>query len=72
MIDNSLASRYLQSLGSSCSKDKLLATELLILKTLDFKVNVLNPLSYVETFLEVLGKIFCHLIISLDYKPLLA
>ncbi|XP_062859665.1 cyclin N-terminal domain-containing protein 1 [Trichomycterus rosablanca] len=55
VIDNSSASRYLQSLGCSCHKDKLLESELIILKTLGFKVNVLNPLSYVETFLEVLG-----------------
>ncbi|XP_076856869.1 cyclin N-terminal domain-containing protein 1 isoform X2 [Brachyhypopomus gauderio] len=55
-IDYNSASRYLQSVGSSCHREKLLESELLILKTLDFKLIVPNPLSYVETLLEVI----CH------------
>ncbi|XP_060795441.1 cyclin N-terminal domain-containing protein 1 [Neoarius graeffei] len=55
VIDNSFALRYLQLVGIECSKEKILASELLILKTLDFRVNVPNPLSYAETLLEVLG-----------------
>ncbi|XP_072522836.1 cyclin N-terminal domain-containing protein 1 [Salminus brasiliensis] len=54
-VDNNSAARYLQSLGCSCPKDKLLESELLVLKTLDFRPNVPNPLLYVETLLEVLA-----------------
>ncbi|KAG9267387.1 cyclin N-terminal domain-containing protein 1 [Astyanax mexicanus] len=54
-VHNDSASRYLQSLGSSCPEEKLLETELLILKTLDFQLNMPNPLLYVETLLEVLA-----------------
>ncbi|MCI4384001.1 hypothetical protein PGIGA_G00033260 [Pangasianodon gigas] len=55
VIDNSSALRYLQLVGTDCPKEKILESELLILKTLDFRVNVPNPLSYAETLLEVLG-----------------
>ncbi|KAF4085438.1 hypothetical protein AMELA_G00117900 [Ameiurus melas] len=55
VIDNSSALRYLQLVGTDCPKQKILDSELLILKTLDFKVNIPNPLSYAETLLEVLG-----------------
>uniref|UniRef100_A0A4W4EA77 Cyclin N-terminal domain containing 1 n=1 Tax=Electrophorus electricus TaxID=8005 RepID=A0A4W4EA77_ELEEL len=55
VIDNNSASRYLQSVGSNCAREKLIESELLILKTLDFKLSVPNPLSYVETLLDVLG-----------------
>ncbi|KAL7857310.1 hypothetical protein SRHO_G00162090 [Serrasalmus rhombeus] len=54
-VNNNSASQYLQSLGSSCPKETLLESELFILKTLDFQLNVPNPLLYVETLLEVLG-----------------
>ncbi|XP_017550608.1 cyclin N-terminal domain-containing protein 1 isoform X2 [Pygocentrus nattereri] len=54
-VNNNSASQYLQSLGSSCPKETLLESELLILKTLDFQLNVPNPLLYVETLLDVLG-----------------
>ncbi|KAL6474984.1 hypothetical protein MHYP_G00160240 [Metynnis hypsauchen] len=57
-VDNNSASRYLQSLGSSCPKETLLESELLILKTLDFQLNIPNPLLYVEILLEVLGEPF--------------
>ncbi|XP_060719851.1 cyclin N-terminal domain-containing protein 1 [Tachysurus vachellii] len=55
VIDNSSALRYLRLVGSDCPKEKILESELLILKTLDFRVNVPNPLSFAETVLEVLG-----------------
>ncbi|KAF7705166.1 cyclin N-terminal domain-containing protein 1 [Silurus meridionalis] len=55
VIDNNSALRYLQSVGTDCPKEKILESELLILKTLDFSVNVPNPLLYAETLLEVLG-----------------
>ncbi|KAI4871584.1 hypothetical protein NFI96_033668, partial [Prochilodus magdalenae] len=54
-VDNNSASTYLQSLGKSCPREKLLESELFILKTLDFQLSVPNPLLYVETLLEVLG-----------------
>ncbi|KAM9463065.1 cyclin N-terminal domain-containing protein 1 [Clarias gariepinus] len=55
VIDNSSALKYLQTVGTDCPKEKILESELLILKTLDFRVNVPNPLVYTETLLEVLG-----------------
>ncbi|XP_027019113.2 cyclin N-terminal domain-containing protein 1 [Tachysurus fulvidraco] len=55
VIDNRSALRYLRLVGSDCPKEKILESELLILKTLDFRVNVPNPLSFAETLLEVLG-----------------
>ncbi|KAK3529203.1 hypothetical protein QTP70_021426, partial [Hemibagrus guttatus] len=55
VIDNSSALRYLHLVGTDCPKEKILESELLILKTLDYRVNVPNPLSYAETLLEVLG-----------------
>ncbi|KAJ8379028.1 hypothetical protein AAFF_G00231970 [Aldrovandia affinis] len=45
----------MQSIGQSYSKETLLESELLILKTLNFCISVPNPLMYVETLLEVLG-----------------
>ncbi|XP_066519807.1 cyclin N-terminal domain-containing protein 1 isoform X2 [Hoplias malabaricus] len=54
-LDNRSVSGLLHSLGISCPKQKLLKSELLILKTLDFQLSVPNPLLYVETLLEVLG-----------------
>ncbi|TSL75273.1 Serine/threonine-protein kinase WNK4 [Bagarius yarrelli] len=52
VVDNDSASRYLQM---EFPKKKILESELLILKTLDYRLNVPNPLSYAETLLEVLG-----------------
>ncbi|XP_030630927.1 cyclin N-terminal domain-containing protein 1 [Chanos chanos] len=55
VIDNNAAMEFLHSVGRTCSKEKLMESELLILKTLDFNLNLPNPLSYVETLLEILG-----------------
>lgn len=49
--------RFLQAVNYPSSKEQLLDSEILILKTLDFNLNVPNPVMYVETLLEVLGKI---------------
>lgn len=57
MVNNDIAMRFLQAAGRPSSKQQLLDSEILILKTLHFNVNVPNPLTFVETLLEVLGKI---------------
>ncbi|XP_069560799.1 cyclin N-terminal domain-containing protein 1 [Brachyistius frenatus] len=55
MIDNITAARFLHSVGHSVSKQTIIESELLVLKGLEFRLNVLNPLTYVEILLEVLG-----------------
>ncbi|KAF3704185.1 Cyclin N-terminal domain-containing protein 1 [Channa argus] len=55
IINNSTAVHFLDSVGYCVSKQTLLETELMILKGLEFKLNVPNPLTYVEILLEVLG-----------------
>ncbi|XP_071319252.1 cyclin N-terminal domain-containing protein 1 isoform X2 [Trachinotus anak] len=55
MIDNNTAVHFLHSVGHSVSKQTLLESELMILKGLEFRLNVPNPLIYVEILLEVLG-----------------
>ncbi|XP_056153713.1 cyclin N-terminal domain-containing protein 1 [Lampris incognitus] len=54
-IDNNTAVQFLHSMGLSVSKQILMESELMILKGLEFRLNTLNPLTYVETLLEVLG-----------------
>uniref|UniRef100_A0A8C6Q139 Serine/threonine-protein kinase WNK4 n=1 Tax=Nothobranchius furzeri TaxID=105023 RepID=A0A8C6Q139_NOTFU len=58
MIDINIAVCFLQSTGLSVSKQMILESELMVLKGLDFTLNVLNPLAYVEILLEVLCKLF--------------
>uniref|UniRef100_A0A3B5AQN0 Cyclin N-terminal domain containing 1 n=1 Tax=Stegastes partitus TaxID=144197 RepID=A0A3B5AQN0_9TELE len=55
MIDNNAAVRFLHSVGHSVSKQAVLESELMVLKGLEFKLNVPNPLTFVEMLLEVLG-----------------
>uniref|UniRef100_A0A3Q4GFY1 Cyclin N-terminal domain containing 1 n=1 Tax=Neolamprologus brichardi TaxID=32507 RepID=A0A3Q4GFY1_NEOBR len=55
MIDNNTAVHFLHSVGCTVSKQALLESELMVLKGLKFRLNVLNPLTYVEILLEVLG-----------------
>lgn len=55
MISNNTAVCFLQSIGLNVSKKTLLDTELMILKGLEFKLSVSNPLTYVDILLEVLG-----------------
>ncbi|XP_074519380.1 cyclin N-terminal domain-containing protein 1 [Halichoeres trimaculatus] len=55
IIDNTTAVHFLHSVGLSISKQKVLDSELMVLKGLDFRLCVTNPLSYVEILLEVLG-----------------
>lgn len=49
--------RFLNSVGHSVSKQTVLESELMVLKGLEFRLNSPNPLTYVETLLEVLGKL---------------
>ncbi|XP_047464079.1 cyclin N-terminal domain-containing protein 1 [Mugil cephalus] len=55
IIDNNTAVNFLHSVGYSVSKQKLLESELMVLKGLEFRLNIPNPLTYVEILLEVLG-----------------
>lgn len=55
IIDNATAVHFLRSAGLSVSKQKVLDSELMVLKGLDFRLCVTNPLSYVEILLEVLA-----------------
>ncbi|KAM9716448.1 cyclin N-terminal domain-containing protein 1 [Menidia menidia] len=55
MISSSAAVRFLHSAGLTVSKQTVMESELMICKTLSFRLNVLNPLTCVETLLEVLG-----------------
>ena len=56
-MDNNTAVQFLHSMGHSVSKRTLLESELMILKVLDYRLNVPNPLTYVEILLEVLGEL---------------
>ncbi|XP_056101768.1 cyclin N-terminal domain-containing protein 1 [Rhinichthys klamathensis goyatoka] len=55
VVNNDIAMRFLQAVNYPSSKEQLLDSEILILKTLNFNLNVPNPVTYVETLLEVLG-----------------
>uniref|UniRef100_A0A3Q2CMP5 Cyclin N-terminal domain containing 1 n=1 Tax=Cyprinodon variegatus TaxID=28743 RepID=A0A3Q2CMP5_CYPVA len=50
----STAVQVLHSLGLRVSKQTLLESELMVFKGLEYRLNVLNPLTYVEVILEVL------------------
>ncbi|TRZ02766.1 hypothetical protein DNTS_017676 [Danionella cerebrum] len=54
-VNNDAAMRFLQRVSYPVSKQQLLDSEIFILKTLKFRLNVLNPVTYTETLLEVLG-----------------
>ncbi|XP_008435518.1 cyclin N-terminal domain-containing protein 1 [Poecilia reticulata] len=55
MIDTSTAVQFLHSFGLSVSKQTLLESELMVFKGVEYRLNVLNSLTYVEVILEVLG-----------------
>ncbi|KAM4623489.1 cyclin N-terminal domain-containing protein 1 [Polymixia lowei] len=55
IIDNNTAVQFLHSMGHRVSKQTLLESELMILKSLEFRLTAPNPLTYVEILLEVLG-----------------
>ena len=58
MIDTDTAVHFLNSVGLSVSKQAVLESELMVFKELEFRLSVPNPLTYVETLLEVLGEMF--------------
>ncbi|NWW94022.1 CNTD1 protein, partial [Rhynochetos jubatus] len=60
-VTNDTALRFLQSLKYSYTKQELLESELTVLRSLHFQVNVSTPLAYVELLLEVLGHNGCPL-----------
>ncbi|KAK7919267.1 hypothetical protein WMY93_010551 [Mugilogobius chulae] len=55
IIDNNTGVRFLRSLGHTVTKKSIVDSELLVLSGLDFRLDVANPLIYVEILLEVLG-----------------
>ncbi|XP_059725013.1 cyclin N-terminal domain-containing protein 1 isoform X1 [Haemorhous mexicanus] len=65
-VTSDTALRFLQSLKYSYTKQELLESELAVLNTLHFHINVSTPLAYVELLLEVLGYNGC----LLPAKPL--
>ncbi|NXG07047.1 CNTD1 protein, partial [Sakesphorus luctuosus] len=65
-VTSDRALKFLQSLKYSYSKQDLLESELTVLNTLHFHINVSTPLAYLELLLEVLGHNGC----LLPAKPL--
>ncbi|NWV01686.1 CNTD1 protein, partial [Upupa epops] len=66
IVNTNTALQFLQSLKYSYTKQELLESELTVLKTLHFQINMSTPLVYVELLLEVLGHNGC----LLPAKPL--
>lgn len=58
IISNVTVLNFLQSLGYAHTKEELLESELDVLKSLNFQINLPTPLAYVEMLLEVLGTLF--------------
>ncbi|NXG71031.1 CNTD1 protein, partial [Baryphthengus martii] len=61
VVNSDTALQFLQSLKYSYTKQELVESELAVLKTLRFQINVSTPLAYVELLLEVLGHNGCLL-----------
>nr|KAF6455421.1 cyclin N-terminal domain containing 1 [Rousettus aegyptiacus] len=55
IISNITVLNFLQALGYIHTKEELLESELDVLKSLNFQINLPTPLAYVEMLLEVLG-----------------
>nr|BAB24728.1 unnamed protein product [Mus musculus] len=55
IVSNITVLNFLQALGYVHTKEELLESELDILKSLNFEINLPTPLAYVEMLLEVLG-----------------
>ncbi|KAM5274568.1 cyclin N-terminal domain-containing protein 1 [Ctenodactylus gundi] len=55
IISNITVLNFLQALGYQYTKEELLESELDVLKSLNFQINLSTPLAYVEMLLEVLG-----------------
>nr|XP_056720704.1 cyclin N-terminal domain-containing protein 1 [Euleptes europaea] len=61
IVNNTMALKFLQSVGFSYIAEDLLESELTILKALHFQINVPTPLAFTEMLLEVLGYNGCLL-----------
>ncbi|KAM4622255.1 cyclin N-terminal domain-containing protein 1 [Discoglossus pictus] len=55
IINTNTVLHFLKSKGYTYSKEEILRSELTVLKTLNFRINLLSPFTYVEMLLEVLG-----------------
>ncbi|XP_059734533.1 cyclin N-terminal domain-containing protein 1 isoform X2 [Bos indicus] len=55
IISNVTVLNFLRTLGYLHTKEELLESELDVLKSLNFQINLPTPLAYVEMLLEVLG-----------------
>ncbi|XP_058476575.1 cyclin N-terminal domain-containing protein 1 [Solea solea] len=55
IINNKTAVQFLHSVGIRISAQSLFESEMMILKALEFRLHVPNPLTYMEILLEVLG-----------------
>ena len=55
IISNITVLNFLRTLGYLHTKEELLESELDVLKSLNFQINLPTPLAYVEMLLEVLG-----------------
>ncbi|NXU57488.1 CNTD1 protein, partial [Turnix velox] len=66
VVNSDTALKFLQSLKYSYTKEELLESELAVLNSLQFQINMSTPLAYVELLLEVLGHNGC----MLPTKPL--
>lgn len=55
IVSNITVLNFLQALGYVYTKEEVLESELDILKSLNFQINLPTPLAYVEMLLEVLG-----------------
>ncbi|KAM3921422.1 cyclin N-terminal domain-containing protein 1 [Leptodactylus fuscus] len=61
IINNHMVLQFLQSAGYAYKKEDPLMSELTVLKTLHFHVNIYSPFAYVEMLLEILDHNGCPL-----------
>ncbi|KAM4031355.1 cyclin N-terminal domain-containing protein 1 [Anomaloglossus baeobatrachus] len=61
IINNHMVLQFLRSADYSYKREDLLRSELTVLKTLNFRINIHSPFTYVEMLLEVLGHNGCSL-----------
>ncbi|XP_072260162.1 cyclin N-terminal domain-containing protein 1 isoform X2 [Pyxicephalus adspersus] len=61
IISSNAVIQFLRSAGYPYKKTELLQSEMTVLKTLDFHINIQSPFTFVEMLLEVLGYNGCSL-----------
>ena len=61
---------FLSSEGHLYSNNAILQSEIRVLNTLSFSVQVTSPLVYIETLLETLGKSISHALVLNKFKYL--